>query len=57
MGVVCAACRPQEHHRELGRIAAKAALKYVGDHGRDQPQVSEQEYRELERVVCQPLEN
>ncbi len=57
MGVVCAACRPQEHHPEPGRIAAKAAVKYVGDHGREQPQVSDQEFRELERVVYQPLEN
>jgi len=40
-----------------GRIAAKAAVKYVMDMGKDQPQVSEQEYRDLEKVIYQPLEN
>jgi adenylylsulfate reductase subunit A len=40
-----------------GRIAAKAAVKYVMEKGRDQPQVSEQEYRDLEKVIYQPLEN
>ena len=40
-----------------GRIAAKAAVKYVMEKGRDQPEVSEQEYRDLEKVIYQPLEN
>ncbi|MBK5282907.1 MAG: adenylylsulfate reductase subunit alpha, partial [Nitrospiraceae bacterium] len=39
------------------RIAAKAAVKYVKDMGKDQPQVSEQEYTDLEKVIFQPLEN
>ena len=40
-----------------GRIAAKAAVKYEMEKGRDQPEVSEQEYRDLEKVIYQPLEN
>jgi adenylylsulfate reductase subunit A len=40
-----------------GRIAAKAAVKYVNDLGKAQPQVSEQEYRDLEKEIYQPLEN
>jgi adenylylsulfate reductase subunit A len=40
-----------------GRIAAKAAVKYIKDMGKDQPQVSEQEYRDLEREVFQPMQN
>ena len=40
-----------------GRIAAKAAVKYVMEKGREQPQVSEQEYRDLEKLIYQPLEN
>ena len=40
-----------------GRIAAKAAVKYVMEKGREQPQVSEKEYRDLEKVIYQPLEN
>ena len=40
-----------------GRIAAKAAAKYVMEKGKDQPQVSEKEYRDLEKVIYQPLEN
>jgi adenylylsulfate reductase, subunit A len=40
-----------------GRIAGKAAVKYVMEKGREQPQVSEQEYRDLERQIFQPLEN
>ena len=40
-----------------GRIAAKAAVKYVMEKGRDQPQVSEEEYRDLEKLIYQPLEN
>jgi adenylylsulfate reductase subunit A len=40
-----------------GRIAGKAAVKYVMEKGRDQPLVSEQEYRDLEKLIYQPLEN
>ena len=40
-----------------GRIAAKAAVKYVNDLGRDEPQISEQEYEDLEKIIFQPLEN
>ena len=35
----------------------KAAVKYVMEKGREQPQVSEQEYRALEKLIFQPLEN
>ena len=40
-----------------GRIAAKAAVNYVNDMGKDEPQVSEDEYESLKKVVFQPLEN
>jgi adenylylsulfate reductase subunit A len=40
-----------------GRIAAKAAVKYVNDLGREQPQVSQAEYEELKKTVYQPMEN
>jgi adenylylsulfate reductase, subunit A len=40
-----------------GRIAAKAAVKYVMDLKNAQPQVSEQEVRDLEQTIFQPLEN
>ena len=40
-----------------GRIAAKAAVKYVNDMGKAQPEVSEQEYRDLQKAIYQPLEN
>jgi len=40
-----------------GRIAAKAAVRYVMEKGRDQPQVSEQEVRDLQQTIYQPLEN
>src|SRR6267378_4695401 len=40
-----------------GRIAAKAAVKYVMEKGRDQPQVSEKEVRDLQQEIYQPLEN
>ena len=39
-----------------GRIAAKAAVNYVNDLGKDQPQVRESEYENLKQVVFQPLE-
>jgi hypothetical protein len=34
-----------------------AAFRYVRDLGKNQPRVSEQEYRDLEKVILQPLEN
>jgi adenylylsulfate reductase subunit A len=40
-----------------GRIAAKAAVRYVMDMKSAPPQVSEKEYRGLEKVIYQPLEN
>jgi adenylylsulfate reductase subunit A len=40
-----------------GRIAGKAAVKYVADLGKGQPQVSEAEYEELRKTVYAPLEN
>src|SRR2546428_562740 len=40
-----------------GRIAAKAAVKYVNDLGNDQPQVSAAEYEDLKKTVYKPLEN
>ena len=40
-----------------GRIAGKAAVNYINDLGSDQPQVSEQEYADLEKVVFQPMEH
>ncbi len=40
-----------------GRIAAKAAVRYVMDLKGAQPQVSEQEVRELEKTIYQPMEN
>jgi adenylylsulfate reductase subunit A len=39
-----------------GRIAAKAAVKYVKDLGKEQPQVSEAECEDLKRAVYQPME-
>jgi adenylylsulfate reductase subunit A len=40
-----------------GQIAAKAAVNYVNDLGKDHPQVSEAEYEDLKKTVFQPLEN
>ena len=40
-----------------GRIAGKAAVKYVKDMGKEQPQVSEAEYEDLKKTVYKPLEN
>jgi adenylylsulfate reductase subunit A len=40
-----------------GRIAGKAAVKYVNDLGNDEPQLSETEVEDLKAVVFQPLEN
>jgi adenylylsulfate reductase subunit A len=39
-----------------GRIAGKAAVKYVKERGKDKPQVSEVEYEDLKKVVYRPLE-
>ena len=40
-----------------GRLAGKAAVKYVNDLGNDQPQVDETEYEDLKTMVYQPMEN
>jgi adenylylsulfate reductase subunit A len=40
-----------------GRIAAKAAVNYIKDMGKDAPQVSEDEYESLKKEVYKPLEN
>jgi adenylylsulfate reductase subunit A len=40
-----------------GRIAGKAAVKYVKDLGKSQPQVSEAEYEKLRTTIYKPLEN
>jgi len=40
-----------------GRIAARAAVRYVSGLGKNQPQVREQERRDLEKLIFQPLEN
>ena len=37
-----------------GRIAGKAAVKYVNDLGKQQPQVSEAEYEDLKKTVYKP---
>ena len=39
-----------------GRIAGKAAVKYVDDMGKNAPQVSEAEYEGLKQAVYKPLE-
>jgi adenylylsulfate reductase subunit A len=40
-----------------GRIAAKAAVKYVNEMGQNRPSVSESEYEALRKTIYQPLEN
>src|SRR6185312_10484549 len=40
-----------------GRIAGKAAVRYVTDFGKRQPELSEEEYEELKKVVYKPMEN
>jgi adenylylsulfate reductase subunit A len=40
-----------------GRIAGKAAVRYVTDLGNDQPEVDGAEYENLKTVVFQPMEN
>ena len=39
-----------------GRIAGKAAVNYVNDLGKEQPQVSEAEYDDLKKIVYRPLD-
>ncbi|MGH8319408.1 MAG: adenylyl-sulfate reductase subunit alpha [Steroidobacteraceae bacterium] len=39
-----------------GRIAAKAAVKYVTERSKDLPEVSETEYARLKQLIYQPLE-
>jgi len=40
-----------------GRIAGKAAVKYVNDMGRQAPQVSEADYETLKKIVYKPMDN
>ncbi|MCY4149497.1 MAG: adenylyl-sulfate reductase subunit alpha [Gammaproteobacteria bacterium] len=40
-----------------GRLAAKAAVRYVRDHGKDPVKVSESQYQELKTAIFKPLEN
>ena len=40
-----------------GRLAGKAAVRYVNDLGNDQPQVDEAELEGLKTMVYQPMEN
>ncbi|MDH3673707.1 MAG: adenylyl-sulfate reductase subunit alpha, partial [Gammaproteobacteria bacterium] len=40
-----------------GRIAGKAAVKYINDLGKEAPQVSEAEYEDLKKEVFKPMEN
>src|SRR5205807_4909906 len=40
-----------------GRIAGKAAVKYVNDFGGEQRQIKEADYQELKQIIYKPLEN
>ncbi len=40
-----------------GRLAAKAAVKYIRDHANDQVKISEKQYEDLKSVIYKPLEN
>lgn len=40
-----------------GRLAAKAAVKYIRDHANDQVKVSDRQIEDLRKVIYQPLEN
>jgi len=40
-----------------GRLAAKAAVKFIRDHAKDDVQVSEKQYEDLKRVIYKPMEN
>lgn len=40
-----------------GRLAAKAAIKYIRDHKNDPVKVSEKQYEDFKKVIFQPMEN
>ena len=40
-----------------GRLAGKAAVKYVDDLGSNVPEIDESEYMALKQEIYQPLEN
>jgi adenylylsulfate reductase subunit A len=40
-----------------GRLAAKAAVKYVRDHKDDKVKISEKQYQDLKKVVYKPMEH
>ena len=40
-----------------GRLAAKAAVKYIRDHANDQVKVSDRQIEDLRKAIYQPLEN
>ncbi len=40
-----------------GRLAAKAAVRFIRDHASDQIKISEKQYNDLKSVIYKPLEN
>ncbi|MDE0310155.1 MAG: adenylyl-sulfate reductase subunit alpha [Acidiferrobacterales bacterium] len=40
-----------------GRLAAKAAVRYIRDHANDQIKISEKQYNDLKSIIYKPLEN
>ena len=40
-----------------GRLAAKAAVRFVRDHGKDDIRISERQYEDLKATIYKPLEN
>ncbi len=40
-----------------GRLAAKAAVRFIRDHANDQIKISEKQYNDLKSVIYKPLEN
>ena len=40
-----------------GRLAAKAAVKYIRDMGKDQIKISESQYEKFKKIIFQPMEN
>ena len=40
-----------------GRLAAKAAVKYIRDHGKDPIKISDKQYQDLKALIYKPLEN
>ena len=40
-----------------GRLAAKAAVRFVRDHGKDDIKISDRQYEDLKATVYRPLEN